>query len=432
MTDERDGTRLEARIESADIDHVFVEFPDVNGISRSKQIRTEYFLDNWEAGFPMNLLLLVQTPRSEVPEDSGFGEEIGFGDGTLHPDPSTFRVLPWHDNAGTVIADFAHEGEPVAAAPRTALTSVLDEIEREFGHRLYLGSELEFYLLKETESGYEPATDNKHECVTLEMEALAPFYDRLSAHADELGVDLTLFHHEHGPGQLEVLFDYGSPLSQVDTTFRFKRLVKRTARAQGQRATFMAKPFGGHEGSGYHLHVSAFDDENLFEAADGDGLSATGRSFVGGLIEHADALAALGTPTLNAFKRYKPGGFAPYTACWGDDDRTASIRVPSGTTRIENRIPSADANPYLVAAATLAAGYDGIRRGLDPGPPGEDGDLLPQSPRQALAALEANETMTELLGADLIRGYAASKRRELQSFSETVTEWERTQYVGTL
>ncbi|WP_136717766.1 glutamine synthetase family protein [Halorientalis salina] len=436
MTDENNGTRLEARIESADVDHVFVEFPDVNGISRSKQIRTEYFLDNWESGFPMNLLLLVQTPRSEVPEDSGFGEEIDFGDGTVHPDPSTFRVLPWNDNAASVIADFTYEGEPVSAAPRTALKSVLDEIEREFGHQLYLGSELEFYLLDETESGYEPASDNKHECVTLEMEALAPFYDQLSAHADELGIDLTLFHHEHGPGQLEVLFDYGSPLSQVDTTFRFKRLVKRTARARGQRATFMAKPFGDHEGSGYHLHVSAFDEENLFEADDGEALSETGRNFVGGLIEHADALAALGTPTLNAFKRFKPEGFAPYTACWGDDDRTASIRVPSGTTRVENRIPSADANPYLVAAATLAAGYDGIRRELDPGPPSqeaaEDGDLLPQSPRHALAALEADETMTDLLGADLIRGYVASKRRELQSFSETVTEWERTQYVGTL
>lgn len=435
MSEEDNSDRLEMQLESADVDHVFVEFPDINGISRSKQVRTEYFLEQWRSGFPMNLLLLVQTPRSEVPEGSGFGEEITFGDGTIHPDPSTLRVLPYREKAASVIGDFTFEGEPVAAAPRTALQSVLDDIERDFGHDLYLGSELEFYLLSETDDGYEPATDHKHECVTLEMEALSPFYDELAEYAEQLGIDLTVFHHEHGPGQLEVLFEYGSPLQQVDTTFRFKRLVKRTARARGHRATFMAKPFGDHEGSGYHLHVSAFDDGNLFEADDGE-LSELGRQFLGGILEHADALAALGTPTLNAFKRFKPDGFAPYTASWGYDDRTASIRVPSGTTRIENRIPSADANPYLVAAATLAAGYDGIRRELDPGPPHDDGsgdgELLPRSPEQALRALEADETMAELLGPELIRGYTASKRRELQSFRETVTEWERTQYVGTL
>lgn len=437
MSSDNPTERMKNRIESVDIDHVFVEFPDINGISRSKQIRTEYFLKHCDSGFPMNLLLLVQTPRNEVPEDSGFGEKVNFGDGTVHPDASTFQVLPWQENAGSVIADFSYKGDPVAAAPRTVLQSVVDDIDREFGHDVFLGSELEFYLLEKSEQGYAPATDHKHECVTLEMEALSQFYDELSAHADSFGIDLTVFHHEHGPGQLEVLFEYGSPLAQVDTTFRFKRLVKRTARSQDLRATFMAKPFGDCEGSGYHLHVSAFDDGNLFAADNSEKLSELGLYFVGGMIEHVDAVSAFGTPTLNGFKRYKPGSFAPYAASWGYDDRLSSIRIPSGTPRIENRIPSAAANPYLVSAATLAAGYDGIRRKLDPGPPrtesdGDNGKPLPQSPEEALRALETNEIMTEFLSEDLIRAYTSSKRRELQSFHETVTDWEREQYVDPL
>ncbi|MFD1633317.1 glutamine synthetase family protein [Haloplanus ruber] len=432
-----DGTEMERRIESADVDHVFVEFGDINGLSRSKQIRADYFLDNWRDGFPMNMLLLVQTPRSEVPTDSGFGSEIDYGDGTVHPDPSTFRLLPWRDDAARVICDLHYDGAPAAAAPRTVLDTVVSRLEDAFDYRWYLGSELEFYLLNPAEGGYEPATDHKHECLTWATESVAPFYDRLTDYADDYGVDLTSLQHEHGPGQLEVLFDYGRPLAQADTTFDFKRLVKQTARLVDQRATFMAKPFGDCEGSGYHIHVSAFDgDENAFASDDG-ALSTFGRQFVGGILEHADALTAVGTPTLNAFKRFDPDGFAPYTASWGADNRMTGVRVPQGTPRIENRMPSAGANPYLVAAATLAAGYDGLRRELDPGDPiaGDpigEAPRLPQSPGAALRALETDATLTELLGEELVRAYTASKRRELESFRETVTDWERTQYVETL
>ncbi|MFB6121846.1 MAG: glutamine synthetase family protein [Haloferacaceae archaeon] len=439
MTGGDDGERMERRIESEGVDHVFVEFADVNGISRSKQIRADYFLDNWRSGFPMNLLLLVQTPRSDVPEASGYGSEIDYGDGTVHPDPSTFRLLPWRDDAARVICDFRYEGDPVAAAPRTVLRSVLDLLDAEFDYQFYLGSELEFYLLDPTDDGgYAPATDHKHECVSWATEEVAPFYDRLTDYADDYGVELTSLQHEHGAGQLEILFDYGKPLDQADTTFDFKRLVKRTARLVGQRATFMAKPFGDREGSGYHMHVSAFDDgENVFAPEAGEGLSERGRQFVAGILDHADALTALGAPTLNAFKRFEPGSFAPYTASWGHDNRMVGLRVPQGTPRIENRMPSADANPYLVGAATLAAGYDGLRRGLDPGDPlrGDptgEAPVLPRSPEVALAALEADETLGEILGSELVRAYTATKRRELQSFRETVTEWERSQYVETL
>ncbi|ADD07398.1 glutamine synthetase (plasmid) [Natrialba magadii ATCC 43099] len=434
-----------------DIDHVFVEFSDINGISRTKQLRTDYFLDSWETGFPVNLLLLAQTPRNAVPEGSGVGEEIDYGDGRLRPLPHTACRLPWRDDAARVLCDVVDGGGLVGAAPRTALARVLESVPDEVDFEFTVGSELEFYLLSETESGsgYEPITSHKHECVSWATEEVSAFYNDLAAWSEEYGATVTSLMHEHGAGQLEVLFEYGEPMGQADDTFDFKRLVKQTGRCHDLWATFMAKPFGGRAGSGYHLHIGAFrDGENVFEADDvdmserttNDGeatLSRTGRQFVAGVVDHADALAALGTPTINGFKRYERGSFAPYTASWGYDNRMTGLRIPSGTTRIENRIPSADANPYLVIAATIAAGLDGIERDLEPEPPvsgdpAGDRPPLPQSPELALAALESDETLTARLGEDLIQAFVAAKRAELESFRKTVTDWEREQYVETL
>ncbi len=430
------GEGMEARITEEDIEHVFVEFPDINGISRSKQLSAEKFLSAWESGPTMNLAVLVQTPRNDLPEGSGLAEEVDFADGRLRPDPETFRTLPWRENAARVLCDLEFRGEPVAAAPRHVLKRILES--HDLGLDLFVGSELEFYLLEagEGDGEYIPATDHKHECISWATEEVWSFYETLSEWGHEYGVSLDSLQHEHGPGQLEVLFKHGEPLAQADRTFDFKRLVKQTARCSDRYATFMAKPFAGESGSGYHLHVSAFDgEENAF--ADGDELSATGRAFVGGLLEHAPALAAIGTPTLNGFKRYAPDGFVPYTASWGYDNRQTAVRVPSGTVRVENRIGSADANPYLVVAATMAAGLHGVEDGLSPGDAVEGNPAgrrpeLPRSPTQALAALEADTALVELLGEEVVRAYLATKRRELEAFRSTVTDWERQQYVETL
>jgi glutamine synthetase len=428
-------SEIEAVIHDNEIEHVFVEFPDINGISRSKQLTADYFLDNWKDGFSMNLLLLFQTPRSDVPVNTGYGEEIDFGDGTIHPDLSTFSLFPWREDAARVLCDFEYEDEPVTAAPRTALQRVLEECP--FDCEFFVGSELEFYLLDETDEGYTPATSSKHECMTLATEKVATFYDTLVEWGRNYDVPLNSLQHEHGAGQLEILFDYGTPLRQADTTFDFKQLVKQTAHANNQVATFMAKPYSNRAGSGYHLHVSAFDDAtNVFSDGEKE-LSDLGRYFIGGLLEHADALAALQTPTLNSFKRFKPDGFAPYTASWGRDNRMTALRIPQGTPRIENRIGSADANPYLVIASTLAAGIDGMERQLEPSEPvvGDPTDRrpeLPRSPEVALAALEEDTVLKERLGVDLIRGYTATKREELKQFRNHVTPWERKQYVQTL
>ncbi|WP_266081091.1 glutamine synthetase family protein [Haladaptatus caseinilyticus] len=441
--DQSSGAKMESVVQDGGIDHIFLEFADINGISRSKQLRADYFLDSWRDGFAMNALLLVQTPRSDIPTNSGLGAEIDYGDATIHPDPETFRRLPWFPNAARVLCSFKLNGEPIAAEPRRLLRQVIAEQADSMDLEFTVGSELEFYLLETAENTdgtrYEPTTDHKHECVTWATEEVSSFYQHVTEWAPEYGIDIHSIQHEHGAGQLEVLFDYGTALSQADTTFDFKRLVKRAAREDSSRATFMAKPFGDRAGSGYHLHVGAFENgENAFaDDSDGGRLSDRGRYFVGGLLEHADGLAAIGTPTINGFKRYESGSFAPYTASWGYDNRMTALRVPPGVTRIENRIASADANPYLLIAATLAAGIDGIKRQLEPtspveGDPAGRRSRLPHAPELALQGLENDDTLVGALGEDFVRAYTATKRQELAAFRDVVTDWEREQYVETL
>lgn len=435
MTDDA-AAEMEERLRSGDIDHVLTEFTDMNGISRSKQVTAEYFLETWEEGFSMNMPLLASTPATDIATDSAYASGIDYADGTVHPIPSTFRVLPWNDGVARALCEFRFEGEPAGAYPRYVLRRVLDDVDD--GVDVYAGSELEFSLLSVTDDGYEPATAHKHECVSWATEEVDPFYDRVTDWSEAYGVPIHTMHHEYGAGQLEVLFDHGRPLAQADTTFDFKRLVKRAAREAGQRATFMARPFTDHSANGYHIHVSAFrDGENVL--ADGDReLSEEGRWFVGGLLAHFDALAAILAPTINSFKRFQPGGFAPASRSWSYGNRMTSVRVPeTGPVRVENRLGSADANPYLVTAATLAAGFHGVREGIEPddpvsGDPAGRRPSLPEAPAVALRALETDDVLVEALGEEFVDLYVAVKRRELAAFSDHVTDWERDQYVETL
>lgn len=415
------------RIDEAGVEQVIVEFPDIDGVSRSKRLDADYFLEKFDEGFSMNMLLLGVSSVTDVPEGSGVGESINFADGTVHPVPETFRVVPWRDDTARVLCEYRFRDEPAGAYTRDVLTRVLDGVpDLDIG----VGVELEFHLLRRTESGaVEPLTDGRYECVTRATEAADGVYDRLRAWSEAMDVPLQVLMHEYGAGQFEVLFDYGGPMRTADRAFTFRELVKRAASVDDFTGTFMALPFTGASANGFHLHVSAFDgDDNQF-ADDGD-LSDTGRAFVGGLLEHADALVALGCPTINSYKRFTPGSFSPFTRSWGYNNRTAAIRVPeSGALRLENRIASADANPYLVIAATLAAGFHGVQEGLDPGDP-VDGDAAGQRPpletsqEVALRALEADDVLRDALGEDFVQAFTAVKREERAQFNDHVTDWE--------
>lgn len=411
------------------ISDVYVEFPDLDGVSRSKLVDAEYFREHWEEGISMNMLLLAVSSMTDVPEGSGYGSEINYADGVVQPVPDTFARVPWQENTARVICEFSFRGEPAGAYTRGVLGRVLAGVaDRDV--RFRVGHELEFHLLADAETGYEPLTQHQHECVTHATGQAAGFYDRVKRWADALGVRVRSIQHEYGAGQFEVLFDPAPPLESADQAFTFRQVVKQAAAAEGYHATFMAKPFTEVSANGYHLHVSGWwDGSNALGS--GDELSETGRLFVGGLLQHADGLAGLLCPTINAFKRYRPGGFSPYSESWGYNNRTAAVRVPeSRPVRVENRIGSADANPYLVVAGTLAAGLHGIDAGLDPGAP-VDGDAHDQRPalvqaqEVALDALKADEVLVDALGAEFVRVFTAVKRRELEVFREHVTDWEQ-------
>ncbi len=430
------GTDLDGQVRASGVDHVVLEFPDINGVSRSKQVTVEHFLEHWEDGWSIPIAILACTPRTVPAAGSGYAEEINYADGRLHPDPATFKTVPWLADTGRVLCDFSFRGEVLAGAPRELLRRVIRSVPAAYD--VGIGSELEFYLLDVTEEGYMPATPHEHESVSWITEQVAPYYRQLAEWAGEYGVPVESLQHEYGPGQLEVLFDYGTPLVAGDRAFDFKRLVKATARANGRRATFMSKPFPEQSGSGYHLHVSLRQNgENAFD--DGDGhLSETGRQFVGGLLEHADSLVALQAPTLNAFKRFERGSFVPSTVSWGYDNRLAGVRIPIGEPRVELRLGGADANPYVAIAATLAAGLHGIETGLDPGEPVNDRDPaderpdLERTPELALRALEDDDAMVAALGKEFIKAYVAVKRQDLAEFRDAVTDWERESYVEML
>lgn len=423
------AAEMERDIEAEGLDHVFVEFPDLNGISRGKQIETDYFLETWREGFSMNLTVLEATALDDWDPDSYYGLSTDFADGTLRPIPETFTVVPWRDGVGRVLCDFTYEGKPVEAYTRGALERVVDDLAA-LDLDATTGCELEFTLLEETEAGYRPFTAYEHECVMWATELAGPFYDRLSAWAEPFGLPLTLMHHEDGAGQLEVLFEHGRPLEVADRAFDFRRLVAEVARRTDWGATFMTKPFTEGTANGLHLHVGLFRDGENVLGADRGRLSDEGRAFVGGVLEHAEALAALTCPTVNALKRFVPETFAPYTASWGYNNRSTAVRIPrSAPVRVETRIPAAEANPYLTTAAVLAAGLHGLEERIDPGEPGEgyvtDGRRLPRTQGLALQALEGDEVLREALGEELIEVYLDAKRAELASFVEHVTDWEQ-------
>ncbi|MFO7925985.1 MAG: glutamine synthetase family protein [Halobacteriota archaeon] len=421
---------VEAVLEDPEVEHLFVEIPDIDGVSRSKQIDADYAREKWEDGFSMNMLILAVSAMTDVPEGTGYGEAIDFADGTIVPDPETFQRLPWRDDAARVICDFDFRGDPAEAYTRRVLHRVLAEARDTLDASFGVGNELEFHLLDRTEDGYKPVTDHPHEYVTRHTERVRSFYDKVKRWSDAMDISVQSIQHEYGAGQFEVLFDYGSPLETSDRAFTFREVVKEAAATGGRKATFMAKPLTDSSANGYHLHVSAFDGSNNVFAGE-EGLSETGKAFVGGLLEHADALVALGCPTLNGFKRFTPGSFSPYTRSWGYNNRTAAIRVPEALpTRIENRIPGAAANPYLVLAGTLAAGLHGVRAELDPGEP-VSGDAqrqrpsLVQSPEMALRALETDDELVEILGEQFVHVFTTVKRHELSQFNDYVTDWER-------
>jgi glutamine synthetase len=245
---------------------------------------------------------------------------------------------------------------------------------------------------------------------------------------------------EFGGGQFEINIRHAPALLAADRAFLFKYLVKEIAAAKGLAATFMGRPFDGKAGNGFHMHISLDNDGNVFDDPSGQyGLSQTALSFMAGVLDHAPALSAILNPTVNAYKRLG-FGLAPISAYWGPDNRAAYVRVPperGAGARLEFRIGDGAANPYLALAALLAAGADGIERGLTPADPvkkdqPEGGPPLPASLGEALDALTRDKILADRLGGAFVDAFIRLKRQELDRFMRAVTDWEFREYAWLL
>jgi glutamine synthetase len=361
------------------------------------------------------------------------------------PDPSSVIQLPWKKEVAWLASNCVMEGKPVAQAPRNVLRKLVDEAAKE-GLRVKTGVEPEFFLLTpEGDRVADPYDNAEKPCY--DQQAMMRQYDVISEVCDymlELGWEAYQNDHEDATGQYEMNWKYDDVLQTADKHSFFKFMMKSVAEKHGLRCTFMPKPFKGLTGSGCHAHISVWDLEGKKNAFSDDtkelGLSDRGRTFLGGIMKHASALAAICNPTVNSYKRINAprtssgATWAPNTVTWTGNNRTHMVRVP-GPGRFELRLPDGAANPYLMQAVILAAGLDGVRTKADPGPRYDidmytQGHTITGAPKLPLNLLDAlrdydkDATLKSMMGEEFSAAYLKLKNKEWDSFVGHFSRWE--------
>ena len=360
------------------------------------------------------------------------------------PDPDSLIQLPWKPEVAWLAADLYMEGKPVDQAPAQHAEAAYRAGERA-GYEMRAGVECEFFLLTPDGGAISDASD-KQSKPCYDQQALMRRYDvisEISAAMEDLGWNPDQSDHEDANGQFEMNWEYDEALKTADRHSFFKYLVKSLAEKHGLRATFMPKPFLNLTGSGCHSHVSLWrNGENAFEDQNGElGVSELGYRFLGGLMEHADALCALTNPAVNSYKRLSAprtlsgATWSPSSITYTGNNRTHMIRIPD-SGRFEFRLADGAANPYLLQAAVLVAGLDGVKSNRHPGER-SDFDMyaephkvngakkLPQNLLDALRLFENSKVVREGLGASFVDSYAKLKHQEWQEYTRHLSDWER-------
>jgi glutamine synthetase len=427
-------------VEEHRIHSVELGVADSNGGLRGKRVPAPVFLDTLESGVAVSSALFVMDVGADLVASSYTNFDNGFPDVRLVPDTATLRPLPWRPGTALVMCDCVdEERNRVDFASRQVLTRVV-ALARELGYEPAIGPELEFFLLDPETRAPE---GTRIPCYSLfEESRLEPVVADIRNHLVVAGVALEASNAEYAPGQFEVNIRHCGALEAADAAMVLRYAVKQIAAAHGLVATFMAKPFTDLSGNGFHTHQSLWcDGQNAFATEAGDELSATGRHYAGGLLHHIAELTLLGAPTPNAYKRRVDLSFAPVNSTWGPDNRTVAVRVPEpagAAARVEQRDAVADANPYLLIAAQLAAGLDGVRRELEP-PRMVDGNAyealeherLPRTLDEAVARFERSAFARGLCGDALHETVLSLARHELDLYGTAVTDWERDRYLET-
>ncbi len=431
MADERTLSLLQETLANKGITRVRVIHADPHGRARSKDVPLAA-LAGLASGIGYCEASLVEGLDGEPLMDPPHPGGLGLPDVHAIPDPSTARQVPWDPTTAWLLSQIVGvDHEPSGLCSRTLLRRELQRLA-DVGYRAVTASEPEFYLLRPRADGdydrYSPLPGMAY--TSGGRSDPDGVLRRLQDETVALGLGVTAAHREVSPGQFEMNLMHGDALDAADRAFLFEEVIKERAAVDGLLATFMAKPYAEAEGSSHHLHLSLWSGEANVFASDSGGLSTIGGAFAAGLIAHAPALTAIACPTINSYKRLANAniGLAPLQADMGGDDRSAYLRVPpqgGDATRVELRIGDASANPYLLTCAALAAGRDGIERGLEPGEPVP----LPKSLDVALDALQQDAVVAEALGATMVRTIVDVKRRELDRFARAVTDWEWREYA---
>ena len=431
---------LEKAIGDGSIDTVIVAFTDMQGRLMGKRLHGEFFLEGQVAEHGVegcNYLLALDMEMDPIPGYGIASWEQGYGDFALAPDLATLRPIPWLEATALVLADVLwHDGKPVNPSPRQVLKR---QVERaaELGFRPMFGSELEFYLLRET---YAEAHEKHYRGLTpsvpyiLDYHILATTYDeplirQIRNGMQGAGIRVETSKGEAWPGQQEINFRFDDAVTMADNHTIYKNGAKEIAHLNDCSITFMAKPDHTWIGNSCHIHSSLWrDGENAFA-----GESDLFKQYLAGQIACLKELAIFLAPTINSYKRYAAGSWAPTTLAWGHDNRTCGFRIVGHGPglRAETRIPGGDVNPYLGFAALLAAGLYGIENGLELPPPLEgnayesDAERFPHSLREAVSALENGTMARAALGDDVVDHYLNYARTEQRLFDEVVTCYER-------
>ncbi|MCY0878953.1 MAG: glutamine synthetase family protein [Firmicutes bacterium] len=441
-----------AAVATGEIDTVMAAFVDMQGRLVGKRIPAEHFVDEVaEAGVHFCKYLLGTDMEMSTP--SGFrlmNWDEGYGDWTLAIDRATLRRIPWLPGTALVLGDVVDSaGQLVDIAPRAILRRQVERARR-LGWEPIMATELEFYLWDETyESVHQKGYQNLktfgwylEDYHLLQSSKAEPFYRQVRNQMREAGIPVIAAKGEAGPGQYEINLAHGPALEVADHHAIYKHGIKEMAFSHNLAVSFMAKPDHTLTGSSCHVHVSLWDRARNVPAFAGEvpnrpSLSEIGQQFLAGLVALSREWTLLVAPTINSYKRYASQSWAPVNIAWGYDNRTVGIRVvgKGAQVHIENRLPGADANPYLTLAAVLAAGLWGIEHRLSCPPPVEGNayaqEDLPRVPcrlSEAIQLWEASEAAREAFGEEVVAHYLNAARVEQEAFDRVVTSWERQRY----
>ena len=432
-------------LSSRAIEDIECVVPDQAGVGRGKMMPASKFLAGPTMSLPSSIL--TQTITGDYPDDDdSFQHDPADQDILFEPDLATLAVVPWAtDPTAQIIHDAHHrDGRPVEIAPRQVLRRVIELFERE-GWRPIVAPEIEFYLVKpnadpdyplEPPTGRSGRPESGRQSYSIaavnEFDAL---FDDIYDFSEAQGLEIDTLIHEEGAAQMEINLRHGDPLVLADQVFLFKRTIREAAMRHSMYATFMAKPMSREPGSAMHIHQSVVDvktGKNIFTDDAGDPTQAF-FSFIGGSQKYLPAVTCILAPYVNSYRRLQRSGSAPVNVMWGYDNRTVGLRVPfsePAARRVENRLPSSDANPYLAIAASLACGYLGMTRGDTVGDPvsgaaNDDEIALPRGLLEAVALFEDCEELVEIFGKRFVATYRAIKQAEFETFMEVISPWER-------